>query len=259
VSAPDVEALPEVLARVTRRLPPGFRADWCRILRALPGPTKDVELLLLSARPGAGIASAATLLARAWRHDTNALSGAAVAMALESAAAQYDAMLAERDVQIVVSGPSSPTVPVRLTASVALDVIRHARSSLLVVSFAAYGVRAIVEELGRAVDRGVEVDLVLETTTAASRAFLDLGDRVRLWHWPVERRGREAALHAKLIAADGEYVLLGSANLTDRALADNIEIGVVLRDRDAAGRVTDHFRSLMRPGQGPLEPVPAHA
>ncbi|MFE7756296.1 phospholipase D-like domain-containing protein [Streptomyces sp. NPDC057429] len=50
-------------------------------------------------------------------------------------------------------------------------------------------------------------------------------------------RGRKGAarssLHAKVIAADRRVALLGSANLTGRALTDNVEIGVILRDRPA--------------------------
>ena len=50
--------------------------------------------------------------------------------------------------------------------------------------------------------------------------------------------------------------LLGSANLTDKALAHNLEIGVLIRDPDVVRRIVRHFQSLMKPGAGPLEPVP---
>jgi phosphatidylserine/phosphatidylglycerophosphate/cardiolipin synthase-like enzyme len=65
------------------------------------------------------------------------------------------------------------------------------------------------------------------------------------------------ALHAKLMAADEKVAVVGSANLTDRALADNIELGVIIRDPHAVERVVRHFRSLMKPGIGPLEPSTA--
>jgi cardiolipin synthase C len=48
---------------------------------------------------------------------------------------------------------------------------------------------------------------------------------------------------------------VGSANLTDRALADNLEIGLVLRNRELVGRVVDHFNALMDPARGPLKPL----
>ncbi|WP_093889588.1 phospholipase D-like domain-containing protein [Streptosporangium canum] len=67
--------------------------------------------------------------------------------------------------------------------------------------------------------------------------------------------GSVSALHAKLVAAGEDVALLGSANLTDRALANNLEVGVVLRDPDVVRRLVRHFRALMRPQDGPLRPT----
>lgn len=54
-------------------------------------------------------------------------------------------------------------------------------------------------------------------------------------------------LHAKVIAADRHTALLGSANLTDRALSDNIELGVVLRDPRLVEPLIEHFHWLLTP------------
>jgi phosphatidylserine/phosphatidylglycerophosphate/cardiolipin synthase-like enzyme len=103
----------------------------------------------------------------------------------------------------------------------------------------------------------VRVDMVLETTVdqggtlrggPGSGAFAALVGRVTFWHWPIEHRpGGRAALHAKVLIADGETALLTSANFTDRGLADNLEIGLLVRDREIAGRLEAHLRSLMLP------------
>ncbi len=60
-------------------------------------------------------------------------------------------------------------------------------------------------------------------------------------------------MHAKLVAADERLALLGSANLTDKALAYNLELGVIIRDPLVVRRLVRHFRSLMKPDSGPLE------
>jgi cardiolipin synthase C len=52
-----------------------------------------------------------------------------------------------------------------------------------------------------------------------------------------------AALHAKLVAADERVALLGSANLTDKVLADNLKLGILIRDHDVVRRIVCHFRS----------------
>ena len=155
----------------------------------------------------------------------------------------------------------------RLTSSVISELIHDARASLLVVSFAAFGVTEVVHELELAAQRGVSIDLVLESAVGeggtlhgpvgASAAFDAIRRDATFWTWPASRRPvvgtSRAALHAKLIAADERLALLGSANLTDKALVYNLELGVIIRDPDVVRRMVRHFRSLMKIGTGPLE------
>ncbi|MFD9465013.1 phospholipase D-like domain-containing protein [Streptomyces sp. NPDC060027] len=90
------------------------------------------------------------------------------------------------------------------------------------------------------------MDLLLEESTQASAAFATLPPSVAVWH----RATSTGVLHAKLIAADRHTAFLGSANLTDRALTDNIELGVVLRDPAVVGPLVDHFRWRITPENG---------
>jgi phosphatidylserine/phosphatidylglycerophosphate/cardiolipin synthase-like enzyme len=171
---------------------------------------------------------------------------------------------------LVISGPTSSSVAVRLTSSVLIEIIRSARTSLLVVSFAAYGVAEVIEELCSAAARGVRIDLVLEGSASSggtlrgqagsSATFSPLKDVAAFWHWPAHRRPAtgtsRSALHAKFIAADATVALITSANLTDRALSTNLEVGVVLRDPVVTERLVQHFAALMQPTFGVLERLP---
>ncbi|MDG4785078.1 hypothetical protein O7626_03880 [Micromonospora sp. WMMD1102] len=98
------------------------------------------------------------------------MSGAAVALALTSAAVVHQ-QTEERRTELAVSGPVSASVPVRLTSSVVVELIRSARTALLVVSFAAYGVPEVVAELLAASGRGVRIDLVLESSSVDGGAL----------------------------------------------------------------------------------------
>ncbi|MFF7216852.1 DISARM system phospholipase D-like protein DrmC [Streptomyces sp. NPDC008238] len=195
-----------------------------------------------------------------------------LALALEAASSRYEQDLALHRADIVVSGPVSGTVPLRFTASVAIEVIRIATRTLLVTSYTAFGIQEIVGEIRKAADRGVNVDLVLETARSAGgtlsgdtdgrTAFraLRFHPDVHLWQWEnAKRRGsgrQRGSMHAKVIVADRDTALLGSANLTDRAYSDNLEVGAVIRDPIAIGNLVDHFTDLMHSEDSPLIRLP---
>ncbi len=127
---------------------------------------------------------------------------------------------------------------------------------LLVISFAAYKIPQVLDGLAAAAYRGVIVDIVLETAKDKGGAlsfdqlpaFTRL-DRVRVWHWPPDKRPQACgSLHAKAIVADDAVALVTSANLTGHALAHNIELGLLVHDRAAASGIAAHVAGLMREG-----------
>lgn len=254
------------LAELAKRLSSAQVAAWAEVLDTASGPTESVAVALVDAQLGHGATGAAHQLIVAWRARAPRLPGAAVALALTSASVAYEEAERRRP-RLVVSGPMSSAVAVRLTSSVVVEVIRAATDRVLLVSFAAYGVAEVVRELVLAAARGVRVDLVLERTVeqggmlrdgAGGAPFAALAGRAQVWHWPAARRrpqGR-AALHAKVVVADAELALLSSANLTDRGLSDNIEVGFLVHDGETAGQLDQHFRALMRPEAHCLEPLP---
>ncbi|MEV7776684.1 DISARM system phospholipase D-like protein DrmC [Kitasatospora sp. NPDC088351] len=267
-----VPVLPEVLSELVTSLPTTHLTAWIGVLRTLATPDERTEARLIAAHPGAGLGPRAALLLSSWTATDPQLPGPALALALQTASIRYEQDLATHHVEIAVSGPMSDAVPVRLTASVAIDVIRTAISTLLVTSYAAFGIREIVREIQAAADRGVSVDLVLETAhTSGGRLHGSTDGRtalhelrfhpdVRLWQWANDERhgpgGRRGSMHAKVIAADQSIVLIGSANLTDSAYSDNLEVGAIIRDNKAVSHLVDHFRALMHSGGGPLVRLP---
>lgn len=272
-NAPETApSLPDVLSGLVATLPATHLAAWINVLRTVPAPDGRTESRLVAAHPGVGLGPRAGLLLSAWRSTDPQPPGCALALALEAAANRYEQDLATHHVEIAVSGPVSDAVPIRLTASVAIQVIRAASTTLLVTSYAAFGIQEIVSEIRAAADRGVDVDLVLETVRA-SGGRLDGGSdgriafnelrfhpEVHLWQWANDERhgpgGRRGSMHAKVIAADRNTALLGSANLTDNAYSDNLEIGAVIRDPSAVASLVDHFINLMYSADGPLVRLP---
>lgn len=200
--------------------------------------------------------NAVTLLWSTWQ-EVPQIDGAAVAMMLRSATAVASTLRASQSIDIAWTGPSSAHVPVRMTAQVLVDLIAEARTQLLVISFAAYKVKAVSEALREAAHRGVDVRLILETeedsggrlSVDAADAFSELNQTVSFWVWPGAQRPQQgASMHAKAVVVDGRAALVTSANLTGAALQNNMELGLVVRGGAAPRRLADHLIALMATG-----------
>jgi cardiolipin synthase len=206
--------------------------------------------------PTAGLRSAIDQLISHWQHTCPDLPGNGLSMAIQAAAIARRDERADQRIDPVWSGPDTPEIAVRSTREALIEVIRGARHRLIVVSFAAYKVQSVVSELVAAVDRGVDVRLVLETTEDsagylkldAAAAFVALKGRATFWIWPGDRRPPNAKLHAKAAIADGHAALVGSANLTEVALGDSMELGVLVRGGSIPRRLDGHFMALMERG-----------
>jgi phosphatidylserine/phosphatidylglycerophosphate/cardiolipin synthase-like enzyme len=161
--------------------------------------------------------------------------------------------------EIIWSGPSNGTFPVRRIDQVLYDLIAYAQRRILLVTFAASRIQYLCGHLKDALDRGVEVTLILEfeetsggqLSKDALDAFATLPqDKLRVCCWPLEKReknqaGKPAKLHAKCAVVD-DAALIGSANLTDDAFNRNMEMGIVLRESEIVTSICEHFQGLIR-------------
>lgn len=108
----------------------------------------------------------------------------------------------------------------------------------------------IVEHLARAVQRGVQVEVVLETTgdRANDLTAQNLKTKVLL-----EEKGVNVYLddphkttHAKLVVVDERRVFMGSHNLTASALKHNNEISVLIDQPDLAKKIRRYIFTIIK-------------
>ena len=190
-------------------------------------------------------------------HQVSGLSDGEAAAYLRGLAAGHAQRSAAVRVESVWSGPSSHPVPVRATAQVLVDLVRDARSELLLMTYAATRYPPLLAALTAAVDRGVAVTVVVETLDGArgalngaepAAAFADVPG-VQLWHWPVEQRAEgRAKMHAKIAVADRRVLLVSSANLTQSGVNKNVEAGLLVHGGTAPQRVAEHIAELQSRG-----------
>lgn len=254
------DKLVEAIERAVRKLPASQIAVLAQAIAAEPGPTTLGRNTALGAIPTPRYREIAQGLFDAWMSWAGDLPGSAVALALRAASQTLEREQDRESVDIVWTGPTTTEVPVRLTREALIDVIRAAQEKLIVVSFAAYKVEAIVNELIRAADRGVGIRLILETdeigggtlTVDAADAFSALRKVAGFYVWPAEKRPAlehgKASLHAKAAVADDHTALVTSANLTGHALTQNMELGLLVRGGPIPKRLAAHFQQLMNRG-----------
>jgi cardiolipin synthase A/B len=155
-------------------------------------------------------------------------------------------------VDVVWTGPASFVDTGRLTSAVVIQLFNSAQHELLLASFATFPDRDIHDALQDACNRGVDVTLLLERSLD-NRAYQG-GDDVfgelplRRVVWPPAKRPPGAALHTKFIIVDKESALVGSANLTGRAMDDNIECGLLIRGGRVPRGISEHIWGLVHAG-----------
>lgn len=102
----------------------------------------------------------------------------------------------------------------------------------------------LTDDLCRAADRGVDVEILLPgphadkrivqvVAEASYRRLLDSG--IAIWNY------QATMLHAKVMTVDGHTAIVGSANFNSRSMALDEEINVVLVDDATTGTLDQHF------------------
>jgi cardiolipin synthase A/B len=128
-------------------------------------------------------------------------------------------------------------------AAVLAAIVGAARRTVWVTNAYFAPRRIALDVFGRAVDRGVDVRLLLPGPTdvplvrhAGHGYFRGLLARgVRIWEY------QAAVLHAKTLVADGAVTVVGSSNLDFRSFQFNAECNLVVLDRTVGGAFVGAF------------------
>ncbi len=181
----------------------------------------------------------------------------AVALAIRSAVeARKDPDL-DPYVQLVWSGPLTNINRSRTTFSTLVELIESARESILMFSYVVIMPEDLAKALRDASTRGVKIDIALESSNEKDnfndrRAFnviANLSRSITTWKWSSDQRHSDkSSMHAKAIAVDGIHLFVTSANLTNAALHDNIELGVLIESERIATNFKEKFEDLVLNG-----------
>jgi len=177
------------------------------------------------------------------------LSGKELATAFKTAAATAAASRKNGRHELIWTGPATTAVSVRRTEQALCELIDSAQNTLFLVSFVAYKAENVIQALKNAIQRNVKVSLLLEESKehggsidGDSRAILSTrlpGARFYAWS------NAKGAVHAKCAVADATIALVTSANLTGKAMEDNMELGVLVTGGMLPEQLHAHLHALI--------------
>jgi len=196
-------------------------------------------------------------LLECWDKDFPEFPPESIALSIKSSAEIYR-NLKSSPLELIWTGPENFS-NFRRTDQALLELIQGANKNLLIVSFAVYKALAIIEAIEKAILRNVKVTICLEDSevsqgklsfsglSAFSETIFKLAN---FYTWPLENRphtadGKYGSLHAKIAVADQEKVFISSANLTEYAMDLNMEMGVLLKDKEIGEQITSLFNNLI--------------
>ena len=197
-----------------------------------------------------------------WRNEYGELDGRTVAVALQAAALSEQSHRDAQSVELVWTGPDTEQTPFRRTEQAILQILDSAKSRITLVSFAVYRIPNVCNALVRAAKRGVRLTVIVETPDKIAgegeySTIRALGPEVAacstVYFWPKENRpvgdnNKVGILHVKCAVADGEWLFLSSANLTQQAFTVNMELGLLVTGGKLPSQVERHFERLVSAG-----------
>jgi phosphatidylserine/phosphatidylglycerophosphate/cardiolipin synthase-like enzyme len=255
------QLIAEEASRLAKHLPPSvITAVAARLERGDGSDRGALRGQIAQAVPSPHHRSLVVAFLDRWGRDAGGVLPQSVAVALLTASVAEKAHREGQSVELVWTGPDVGVVPLRRTEQVVLQVIDSAAARLLIVSYAVFNIPRIGEALVRAADRGVAITVVVESPDRiegrqAYSTLAALGPavagRCRVYVWPIEGRsrggsGKPGLLHVKCAAADGRWLFLSSANLTEQAFSINMELGALITSGEAARQVEAHFDRMIQ-------------
>ncbi|MGM0412107.1 MAG: phospholipase D-like domain-containing protein [Pseudomonadota bacterium] len=150
----------------------------------------------------------------------------------------------EADCRVLVDGPNEDLDRLKLLL---VGAVATAKRRVAIMTPYFLPPRELIAALQAAALRGLEVDLLLPAQN--NLPYVHWATRNMLWEilqWGVRVHYQPPPFaHGKLFLVDGEYAVIGSANLDPRSLRLNFELVVETWDRETVTGLQGHFDGLL--------------
>lgn len=153
----------------------------------------------------------------------------------------------DRSEVIVASAPIR--IDQRETAGAVASIIGAALESIDICTFVISHIDELQPLFESAVNRGVRVRLLVDIASLRSddgrkalRNIAQVSEKVEIRVWNGSEK--ESTLHAKFLLVDSNSAFVTSANITGRALTNNVELGVILMSNPSTRSIALLFDRL---------------
>lgn len=178
---------------------------------------------------------------------------------------------AERNIQLVLSGPEVQGTPVTDTKTTVLSLFEEATKEVLISSYVFHEAADLFRTLAAkfSTDEHFKVTFIadlshLHRSPDKPLSLIESGfaAEFKRKHWSGRRmpaiwhdprffdgsKGNIGVLHAKIIVVDRRTAFVTSANFTEAGQSRNIEVGVLIRHAHTAERLANYFDGLISTG-----------
>ncbi|MBO9460677.1 DISARM system phospholipase D-like protein DrmC [Labrenzia sp. R5_0] len=229
--------------------PPDRIRQLAGLIKALPGPNAASELSGWTLTSGGRLRVKA--LTESWAASD--ISAMELAGMLVGASHAYHEAKTEQTTELVWTGPSSELIATRKTEQALLQVIQGAENKLFLTSFVTYKLTSVMDALAAAIERGVHVSMLLESSDQHGGGVSVDGighmkqalPTVRLYSWNEKTEPFSGGkVHAKVAVTDERLCFISSANLTGHAMEKNMEAGVLIAGGTIPRNLHRHLEAL---------------
>lgn len=249
-------ALTAAITAAVRTLPAAHINLLAERIKDYAEPTNAYDLL--SRPPTQAYREHVMEILRTWSIEEG-ITGETISLMLHASLAAYTTGANQQKIELVWTGPSTGSIPVRRASQVLLDLIATADDRLVIATFASRHIGYLDTALRDAARRGIRITFLLESKDAsggrlthdAVEAYSAIPNST-LYEWPRDNRptvgAGTASMHAKVAVADNHTAYISSTNLTDAGIDKNMECGVLIRGGPIPRDLDQHFTSLIYAG-----------
>lgn len=151
-------------------------------------------------------------------------------------------------IELIATAPPSFLLKTKRINNAVNEIVENAKKSLLITGYSiSEFVEDIIDTIIEKSQRGLFVKIFINDLSkqkSIDKLLRYQGKFLQLYNY-ANNDDKMAALHAKIILADGERAIISSANLSYHGMSGNIEMGTLINSVKLGKQIEEFFKSLV--------------